>query len=63
MRRNNPGWDADSQYGPQYIAPEVVGTRAPDLGRGDLVLRACGSAGVDKWSDGYTRRDAIDLAR
>lgn len=46
MRRKNPEWDSDSQYGPQSIAPEVVGTRALDVRRGDLVLRSCGSAGA-----------------
>lgn len=43
-RRKNPEWDADSQYGSQYIGPSVVGTRALDVRRGDLVLRTCGAA-------------------
>ena len=43
-RRKNPEWDTDSQYGSQYSGPNVVGTRALDVRRGDLVLRTCGSA-------------------
>ena len=43
-RRKNPEWDSDSQYGSQYIGPNVVGTRALDVRRGDLVLRTCGFA-------------------